>query len=101
MDQMLHRGPPRLGGFAPFFAEIRPTSGGVIHMQGTPKQSAAGLPAYVGKTGGIRILFVEDDEYYREALGADLSERGFVVHGFANATLLLGSLDSAVEADVI
>ena len=50
---------------------------------------------------GIRILFVEDDEDYREALGADLSERGFVVHSFADATSLLDSFDNAVEADVI
>ncbi len=70
-------------------------------MQGTPKQSAASVPTYVGRTGGIRILFVEDDEYYRESLVAELSERGFVVLGFADATSLLGSLDSAVEADVI
>jgi two-component system, OmpR family, response regulator ChvI len=34
-------------------------------------------------------------------LGADLSERGFVVHSFADATSLLYAFDSAVEADVI
>jgi two-component system response regulator ChvI len=70
-------------------------------MQGTPNQSAAGLPAYVSRTGGIHLLFVEDDEYYRETLVAELSERGFVVHSFADATSLLGSLDSTAEADVI
>jgi len=47
-------------------------------MQGTPNQSAAGSPTYVGRTGGIRILFVEDDEGYRVNLVAELSERGFV-----------------------
>jgi two-component system response regulator ChvI len=70
-------------------------------MKGIPDQGAAGLPTDVSRTGGIRILFVEDDEDYREALGADLSERGFVVHSFADATSLLDSFDSAVEADVI
>jgi two-component system, OmpR family, response regulator ChvI len=73
----------------------------MIRMQGTPNQSAAGSPAYVGRTGGIRILFVEDDEFYRENLVAELTERGFVVHSFTDATWLLRSLDSAVEADVI
>jgi two-component system, OmpR family, response regulator ChvI len=73
----------------------------MIRMQGTPDQSAAGSPAYVGRTGGIRILFVEDDEGYRANLVAELSERGFVVHSFTDATWLLRSLDSAVEADVI
>src|SRR5260370_35810736 len=73
----------------------------MIRMRGTPNQSAAGSPAYVGRTGGIRILFVEDDEGYRETLVAELTERGFVVHSFTDATWLLRSLDSAVEADVI
>jgi two-component system response regulator ChvI len=73
----------------------------MIRMHATPNQSAVGSPAYAGRTGGIRILFVEDDEHYRETLVAELSERGFVVHSFADATSLLGSLDSAVEADVI
>ena len=48
-------------------------------MKGIPNQSAAGLPAYVSRTGDIRILFVEDDKYYRDALGAALSEHGFAV----------------------
>jgi phage-related protein len=60
-----------------------------------------GSPAYVGRTGGIRILFVEDDEGYRANLVAKLSERGFVVHCFTDATWLLRSLDSAVEGEVI
>ncbi|MEA2914030.1 MAG: two-component system, OmpR family, response regulator ChvI [Bradyrhizobium sp.] len=70
-------------------------------MQGTPNQSAVGLPAYVGRTGGIRILFVEDDEDYREALGADLSERGFVIQSFADATSLLDSFGSAAEVIIL
>jgi two-component system response regulator ChvI len=73
----------------------------MIRMQGTPNQSATGSPAYLGRTGGIRILFVEDDEFYRENLVAELTERGFVVHSFTDATWLLRSLDSTVEADVI
>ena len=73
----------------------------MIRVQVTPNQSATGSPAYVGRTGGIRILFVEDDEFYRENLVAELTERGFVVHSFTDATWFLRSLDSAVEADVI
>jgi two-component system, OmpR family, response regulator ChvI len=56
---------------------------------------------YVSRTGGIHLLFVEDDENYRENLVAELSERGFGVHSFADATSLLRSLDGAVAADVI
>jgi two-component system, OmpR family, response regulator ChvI len=73
----------------------------MFRMQGIPNQSATGLPVYVSRTGGIRILFVENDEFYRENLVAALTERGFVVHSYTDATWLLRSLDSAVEADVI
>jgi hypothetical protein len=71
----------------------------LVHVTVRPEQNTAGLPAYVRRTGDIRILFVEDDEYYRETLVAELSEHGFVVHSFADASSLLGSLDSAGEAD--
>ena len=73
----------------------------MFRKQGTPNQSATGLTVYVSRTGGIRILFVENDEFYRESLVAELTERGFVVHSFTDATWLLRSLDSAVEADII
>jgi two-component system response regulator ChvI len=73
----------------------------VIRVQGTPKQSVAELPAYAGGAGAIRIMLVADDEYYREALAADLADRGLVVHAFGDATSLLGTLDSAAEANVI
>jgi two-component system, OmpR family, response regulator ChvI len=53
------------------------------------------------KTDPIRVLFVEDDEYYREIVGDELSWHGFAVRSFPDAASLLGSLDSAVEADVI
>jgi two-component system, OmpR family, response regulator ChvI len=72
-----------------------------IQMNGILGQDSASLSPYASGREGIRILFVEDDEDYREALGADLSERGFVVHSFADATSLLDSFDNAVEADVI
>ena len=73
----------------------------VFHVQGTSKQSTAELPSYVGGADALRILCVEDDEQYRETLVQGLSERGFAVHGFADATSLLGSLDSVFGADVI
>jgi two-component system, OmpR family, response regulator ChvI len=77
-----------VGVLSVLFVGKRPTAVG-SQMKGIPDQ------------GAIRILFVQDDEDYREALGADLSEHGFVVHGFADATSLLDSFDSAVEADLI
>jgi two-component system response regulator ChvI len=73
----------------------------VFHVQGSTKQSAAELPSYVGAADALRVLCVEDDEQSRETLVAELSERGIAGHGFADATSLLGWLDSAFEADVI
>src|SRR5260370_36451617 len=70
-------------------------------MQGTPKQSAADLPAYVGKTGGIRILFVEDDERYREVVNDELLEHGFAIQSFGDGASLLDSIATGAEGDVI
>ena len=44
---------------------------------------------------------VEDDEDYREIVGSELSWHGFAVRSFADGDSLLGSLDSAAEADII
>jgi two-component system response regulator ChvI len=49
----------------------------------------------------MRVLFVEDDDDFREALAGELSDLGFAVQAFADGAALLGSLDAAVEADVI
>jgi two-component system response regulator ChvI len=53
------------------------------------------------KTDPIRVLFVEDDEYYREFVGDELSWHGFAIRSFADGASLLGSLDTAADADVI
>jgi two-component system response regulator ChvI len=54
-----------------------------------------------GATDDIRVLFVEDDNEYRETLAGELSEQGFAVESFGDAASLLDSLDVAVEADII
>lgn len=55
----------------------------------------------VGKADSIRVLFVEDDQRYRETLADELSELGFFVRSFPDGASLLVSLDAAVDADVI
>ncbi len=45
------------------------------------------------------IALVDDDELYREALSADLSDRGFVVSVFARGSLFLDALNSGLERD--
>jgi len=47
-----------------------------------------------------RVVLVESDQYYREVLTVELLRQGFVVHAFSNGESLLGSLATAVDADV-
>jgi len=54
-----------------------------------------------GEAGPIRVLIVEDDENYREIVASELSWHGFIVRSLADGDALLGSLDTAAEADVI
>lgn len=49
----------------------------------------------------VRILFVEDDDDFREALKDDLSNRGFAVRGFADGPSLLSAPDADFDADLI
>jgi two-component system response regulator ChvI len=55
----------------------------------------------VSETDAVRVLFVEDDNNFREALADQLSDLGFAVQGFADGAALLGALDVAIDADVI
>ena len=47
-----------------------------------------------------RVVLVESDQYYREVLTFELLCQGFVVHAFADGASLLGSLATAVDADL-
>src|ERR1700682_3930365 len=58
-------------------------------------------PACVCKRGAIRVLLVEGDKIYPDILSDERSEQGFAVHSFADGASLLGSLDTAIDADVI
>src|SRR5258707_3372769 len=49
----------------------------------------------------IRVLHVEDDPNYREVVADQLSDRGFVVHSFADAMSLADGLAVSSEADII
>src|SRR5712691_11535790 len=47
-----------------------------------------------------RVVLVESDQYYREVLTFELLCQGFVVHPFADGASLLGSLATAIDADL-
>jgi two-component system response regulator ChvI len=49
----------------------------------------------------IRLIFVDDDDDYREAAAAELVDLGFVVKSFADGASMLASLAHGVAADVI
>ena len=62
--------------------------------------SQPGAPAADAKVR--RVIIVEGDQYYRETLTGELLRQGFVVHAFAeDGTSLLGSLATAVDADLV
>jgi len=64
----------------------------------TPARSAA--LAAIGKAELRRVVLVEGDQYYREVLTVELLRQGFVVHAFADGASLLGSLATALDADL-
>ena len=65
-------------------------------MPGAPPSSANGC-----KVPDVQdIALVDDDELYREALTADLADRGFSVSGFADGPSFLDALNNGVEARV-
>ena len=49
----------------------------------------------------VRVLFVEDDEFFRNAMALELEERGFSVRPFADAFAFLPALDEADDTDII
>src|SRR5712691_7728214 len=57
-------------------------------------------PAAIGQAEIRRVVLVESDQYYREILTVELLRQGFVVHAFADGVSLLGSLATAVDADL-
>src|SRR3981081_662729 len=64
----------------------------------SPARSAA--LAAIGKAELRRVVLVESDQYYREVLTGELLRQGFVVHAFADGASLLGSLATAVGAEL-
>jgi two-component system response regulator ChvI len=49
----------------------------------------------------IRLIFVDDDDDYREAAAAELTDLGFAVECFADGATMLESAADGVAADVI
>jgi len=67
----------------------------------SPLQTGTSPTNQETKADPLRILFVEDDDDYRQIVGDELEWHGFAVRSFANGESLLGALDSAADADLI
>ena len=48
-----------------------------------------------------QVVLVDDDALYREAVAADLEDRGFAVVGFADGAALLAAVLAGIEAEVV
>ena len=57
-------------------------------------------PAAIGHAERRRVVLVESDQYYREVLTVVLLSQGFAVHAFTDGESLLGSLATAVGAEL-
>jgi two-component system response regulator ChvI len=65
---------------------------------------AIGMPspgATRGENKPIRLVFVDDDDDYREAATAEIADLGFVVESFADGAAMLASVADGLDADVI
>jgi two-component system response regulator ChvI len=70
-------------------------------MQIQSNALAGGVGKSAGIPGPIRVVFVEDDADYREALAGELSDHGFAVDCFSDGQSLLAALEAPLEADVV
>lgn len=67
-----------------------------------PRDEGPRVPsADAGIGEGIRLLFVDDDDDYREAVTDELTDLGFAVESFATAAALTEALADGTEANII
>src|SRR5262245_23626135 len=52
-------------------------------------------------TSPIQVIFVEGDDFYRQAVKADLVAEGFAVHAFDDGEAMLTAVASGLEAHVV
>src|SRR4051812_41515199 len=73
----------------------------------TPSRGSTPVPATMDRAGkeaparAIRLVFVEDDDDFREAAASELEDLGFEVASFADGTALLDAFANGATADVI
>lgn len=48
-----------------------------------------------------RVIFVDDDDFYRQAVEAELTDEGFSVHSFNDGAPMLDAVASGLKADIV
>ena len=85
-----------------FHDELRRASRPVQEAAGrSPSDVASSTKEDTPGHKSVHLLFVEDDDDYRETVSAGLVELGFSVQGFSGGLPLLDSLSQCVDADAI
>ena len=62
---------------------------------------AVGLAEIAPSAAPIRLIFVDDDDDYREVMCAELTEHGFVIDSFPDGASMLDFMAGGASADVI
>src|ERR1700749_4328290 len=58
-------------------------------------------PTPAGSQPPMKLIFVEDDDTYREVVAAELGDEGFSVVPFASGEAMFGGFESGIDADVV
>jgi two-component system response regulator ChvI len=77
------------------------TAGLEQNVVSSPAAAESALLAPISEADAIRVLLIEDDQFYRETLADELSEQGFAIQSFGDGASLPGALDIAINTDVI
>jgi two-component system, OmpR family, response regulator ChvI len=72
---------------------------GTLNRRQSDKAGAA-APDAMSKAAPRRVVLVESDQYYRETLALELLRQGLIVHTFTDGVSLLGSVSTAINADL-
>jgi two-component system response regulator ChvI len=75
--------------------------GATMEISGDIGAAKTPVKASIPEEAIIRVVAVDDDEYFREMLSNELAEHGFSVTCFPDGPSLLEGLDSVADCDVI
>jgi two-component system, OmpR family, response regulator ChvI len=70
---------------------------GARHLGGPNRSDQCHAPT----VSAIQVIFVEDDDFYRQAVEGELVEAGFVVHAFKDGEPMFAAVAAGLTADVV